>query len=134
MITTQRLEEKYISLLSNSVIVNDVEAKSSFDLSQQNADLGYVMQSYFTIPDTAVTVTDKAVDITVPTDNSQLANGAGYLVANDIANKADKATTLEGYGIADAYTSAQTDTAIANAVGQFVEASEEEINAMFPTA
>ena len=61
MITTQRLEEKYISLLSNSVIVNDVEAKSSFDLSQQNADLGYVMQSYFTIPDTAVTVTDKEI-------------------------------------------------------------------------
>ena len=79
----------------------------------------------------AVTVTDKAVDITVPTDNSQLANGAGYLVANDIANKADKATTLEGYGIADAYTSAQTDTAIANAVGQFVECSEEEINNLF---
>lgn len=82
----------------------------------------------------AVTVTDKAVDITVPTDNAQLANGAGYLVESDVANKADKATTLEGYGIADAYTSAQTDTAIANAVGQFVECSEEEINAMFPTA
>src|SRR5690554_1792381 len=61
MITTQRLEEKYIYLLSNSVIVNDVEAKSSFDLSQQNADLGYVMQSYFTIPDTAVTVTDREI-------------------------------------------------------------------------
>ena len=82
----------------------------------------------------AVTITNKAVDITVPTDNAQLANGAGYLVANDVANKADKATTLGGYGITDAYTSAQTDTAIANAVGQFVEASEEEINAMFPTA
>ena len=79
----------------------------------------------------AVTITDKAVDITVPTDNAQLANGAGYLVESDVANKADKATTLAGYGIADAYTSAQTDTAIANAVGQFVEASEEEINNLF---
>lgn len=80
---------------------------------------------------TAVTVTDKAVDIFVPTDNAQLTNGAKYLVAADIANKADKATTLAGYGIADAYTSAQTDTAIANAVGQFVEVSEEEINQLF---
>lgn len=79
----------------------------------------------------ALTVTDKAVDVAVPTDNAELTNGAGYLVASDIANKADKATTLAGYGIADAYTSAQTDTAIANAVGQFVEASEEEINALF---
>lgn len=61
MITTQRLEEKYVSLLSNSVIVNDIEAKTSFDLSQQNSDLGYVMQSYFTIPDSAVTVTDKEI-------------------------------------------------------------------------
>lgn len=80
---------------------------------------------------TVVTVTDKAVDIAVPTDNSQLANGAGYLVASDVANKADKATTLAGYGIADAYTSAQTDTAIANAMEQFVEASEEDINGLF---
>ena len=80
---------------------------------------------------TAVTVTGKAVDISVPTDNAQLTNGAGYLVANDIANKADKATTLAGYGITDAYTSAQTDTAIANAVGQFVECSEEDINGLF---
>ena len=61
MVITQRLEEKYISLLSNAVIVNDVEAKTSFDLSQQNAELGYVMQSYFTIPDSAVTITDKEI-------------------------------------------------------------------------
>lgn len=80
---------------------------------------------------TAVTVTDKAVDIAVPTDNAQLANGAGYLVASDIANKADKATTLAGYGIADAYTSAQTDTAIANAMANFVECSEKEVLALF---
>lgn len=79
----------------------------------------------------ALTVTGKAVDISVPTDNVQLANGAGYLVATDIANKADKATTLAGYGIADAYTSAQTDTAIANAMAQFVEVSEQEINDLF---
>ena len=61
MVLTQRLEEKYISLLSNAVIVNDLEAKTSFDLSRQNADIAYVMQSYFTIPDSAVTVTDKEI-------------------------------------------------------------------------
>lgn len=80
---------------------------------------------------TAVTVTDKAVDIVVPTDNAQLTNGAKYLVAADVANKADKATTLAGYGITDAYTSAQTDTAIANAMANFVECSEEEVLALF---
>lgn len=79
----------------------------------------------------ALTVTGKAVDISVPVDNSELTNGAGYLVASDIANKADKGTTLASYGIADAYTSVQTDTAIANAMAQFVECSEEDINGLF---
>lgn len=80
---------------------------------------------------TAVTVENKAVNIVVPTDNAELANGAGYLVAADIANKADKGTTLASYGIADAYTSAQTDTAIANAIGQFEECTTAEIEALF---
>lgn len=31
-------------------------------------------------------------------------DGKGFLVASDIANKADKATTLSGYGITNAYT------------------------------
>lgn len=80
---------------------------------------------------TAVTITGKAVDISVPVDNSELTNGAGYLVAGDIANKADKATTLSGYGIADAYTKTEADTAIANAFGQFEECSEADINGLF---
>lgn len=80
---------------------------------------------------TALEITGKAVDISVPTNNNQLENGAGYLVAGDIANKADKATTLAGYGITDAYTTAQVDGAIATAIGQFVECSEAEINALF---
>ena len=61
MVKTQRLEEKYISLLTNSVIVNDIEAKKTFDLSQQNADVEFVMKSYFTVPDSTVTATDKEI-------------------------------------------------------------------------
>jgi hypothetical protein len=80
---------------------------------------------------TALTITGKAVDIAVPTKVSELTNDVPYLVAADIANKANKATTLAGYGITDAYTSTQTDTAIANAMAQFVEVSEQEILDMF---
>lgn len=80
---------------------------------------------------TALTITDKAVNVVVPTDNAELSNGAGYLVANDIANKADKATTLAGYGIADAYTKTETDSAISTAMAQFVECSQEEIESLF---
>lgn len=40
-------------------------------------------------------------------------DGKGFLTEHqDISNKADKATTLEGYGITDAYTKTQTDSQI----------------------
>lgn len=61
MVRTQRLEEKYISLLSNAIIANDVEAKAAFNYSQQNADMEYAMKSYFTVPDSTVNVTDEEV-------------------------------------------------------------------------
>ncbi len=61
MIKYQRLEEKYTSLLSSAVMVNDAEAKTAFDLSQQNADMTYVLQNYFTIPDSVVNVTDQEI-------------------------------------------------------------------------
>ncbi|WP_294082300.1 peptidylprolyl isomerase [Proteiniphilum sp. UBA5384] len=61
MVRTQRLEEKYISLLSNAVVVNDAEAKNTFELSQKNADIEYALKSFFTVPDSAVTVTDNEV-------------------------------------------------------------------------
>jgi len=61
LIKYQRLEEKYRTLLASAVMVNDMEAKTSFDLSQQNADLTYVVQNYYTIPDTLVTVEDSEI-------------------------------------------------------------------------
>lgn len=39
-------------------------------------------------------------------------DGKGFLVASDIANKADKATTLAGYGITDAYTKTEVDNKV----------------------
>lgn len=42
----------------------------------------------------------------------------GTAVASAISGKANKATTLSGYGITDAYTKTQTDSAIATAVGK----------------
>ncbi len=53
----------------------------------------------------------------IPENVSELNNDAGYLTQHqDISGKADKATTLEGYGITNAYTTEQTDTKIAAAV------------------
>lgn len=57
---------------------------------------------------------------TAETKVQELANGQVTTNKNDIASlksgKADKSTTLSGYGIADAYTKSQTDSAIATAV------------------
>ena len=57
---------------------------------------------------------DKAVDIT---------SGVNGLIATGIAGKADKAQTLEGYGITDAYTKAQTDTKISEQIAAAKHAS-----------
>lgn len=45
---------------------------------------------------TALTVTDKAVDVTVPTDNKDLANGAGYQTATQVSD-AIKAAVASAY-------------------------------------
>ena len=59
------------------------------------------------VGDSNATITDKKADIT---------SGVNGLITAGIAGKADKATTLEGYGITDAYTKAQTDTKISEQI------------------
>lgn len=53
----------------------------------------------------------------IPSKTSELTNDSGYLTEHqDISGKADKSTTLAGYGIGDAYTKTEVDDAIANAI------------------
>lgn len=49
---------------------------------------------------------------------ASLAKADSALQAADVENKADKATTLEGYGITDAYTKDEVDTAVGAKVAQ----------------
>lgn len=55
------LQEKYNALISNTMVANSAEAKRQFDLNNTTIDLNYVLQPYFTVHDTAVTVTDKEI-------------------------------------------------------------------------
>lgn len=41
---------------------------------------------------------------------------SGFATKEEVAGKADKATTLAGYGIGDAYTKSEVDAAIASAI------------------
>lgn len=61
MVKYQRLQEKYNALLSNAVMVNDVEAKSNFEYSNKNADIAYSVKNYFSVPDSVVSVSDQEI-------------------------------------------------------------------------
>lgn len=117
--------------LTNELKANYDAAYTHSQVAHAPADAQANVIESVKVNGTALTVTGKAVDISVPTKVSELTNDVPYLVAADIAGKADKATTLAGYGITDAYTTTQTDTAISNAMAQFVECSEEEIQSLF---
>lgn len=57
----------------------------------------------------------------IPTKTSDLTNDSGFLTQHqDISGKADKATTLSGYGITNAYTKSEMDTALSAKAGTAV--------------
>ena len=58
-------------------------------------------------------------NITVPTKVSDLTNDSGFIA--DVSGKADKATTLSGYGITDAYTKTQVDKKVSDLVNSAPE-------------
>lgn len=71
--------------------------------------------------DLAKTLETYALKTDIPTKTSDLTNDSGFLtnipseyvteteLNNELQDKADKATTLSGYGISDAYTKTETD-------------------------
>ena len=87
---------------------------------------GYIISRKFTasewgawdfIPDSkrvvamiSAAIAGKADSSAIPTKTSQLNNDSGFLTQHqDISGKADKSTTLSGYGITDAYTKGYID-------------------------
>ena len=60
-IKRQRLESKYTTLLSKAISANALEAKAAFDESVENSDIVYAMQSYSTIPDSTIAVSDSEI-------------------------------------------------------------------------
>ncbi|MFV0467409.1 MAG: peptidylprolyl isomerase [Dysgonomonas sp.] len=61
MIKYQRLEEKYTSLFAGALLVNNIEAKASFESTKKSADIAYVVQRYSAVPDSTITVTDAEI-------------------------------------------------------------------------
>lgn len=74
---------------------------------------------------TTCEITEKGISLTIPTGTLADLDEVGTenlstALAALINGKADKATTLAGYGITDAYTKSEADNAISTAVGQAV--------------
>lgn len=60
-IKQQRLEQKYATLLSKAIAANTIDAKEVFNETAENSDIIYVMQSYSTIPDSTIQVSDSEI-------------------------------------------------------------------------
>ena len=60
-IKRQRLESKYTTLLSKAIAANALDAKAGFDEAVENSDIVYAMQSYATIPDSTIAVSDSEI-------------------------------------------------------------------------
>ena len=60
-IKRQRLESKYTTLLSKAISANALDAKAAYDEAVENSDIVYAMQSYSTIPDSTIAVSDSEI-------------------------------------------------------------------------
>ncbi|MDR0349076.1 MAG: SurA N-terminal domain-containing protein [Tannerella sp.] len=57
----QRLQDKYAALLTKAIVANPLDARDAFDNTQTNSDIVYAMQSYRTIPDSTINVSDSEI-------------------------------------------------------------------------
>jgi peptidyl-prolyl cis-trans isomerase D len=58
----QRMEQKYTTLLSKAVSANKLDAKNAYDGAAVNSNINYVMQSYSSIPDSLVSVSNAEIE------------------------------------------------------------------------
>ncbi|RHJ85484.1 peptidylprolyl isomerase [Parabacteroides sp. AM08-6] len=61
-IKSQRLEQKYSTLLSKAISANKLDAKDAFDASAVSSDIIYAMQSYASIPDSTIQVSKSEIE------------------------------------------------------------------------
>lgn len=98
-------------------------ALGTLDVSDTAVSGKYVSQ--VTETDGKIAVTRASLPTSLPasdTTSTYSATGTapvnGKAVASAISNKADKSTTLSGYGITNAYTKTEVDSAISDAIGE----------------
>ncbi len=61
-IKLQRMEQKYSSLISKAISTNSLDAKEAYNASSINSNILYAMQSYNSIPDSAVNINKNEIE------------------------------------------------------------------------
>jgi peptidyl-prolyl cis-trans isomerase D len=92
-IAEQKLQEKFSSLLVSGLVVNSLDAKAAFDDNAVSVDFNFVTQSFNSIPDTDVEVSDAEVaklyelrKNTFKQDHSKIIN---YIAVNILPSETD---------------------------------------------
>lgn len=131
---TKKLDKTGLSQVWSKIVANFVAKESGKSLitdelieklSGMNADGEANKIDKISVNGVECEITDKGISLTIPKgkladlDEVGQDNLSSALTAI-IAGKAEKATTLSGYGIADAYTKDEADAAISTVVGQKV--------------
>jgi len=60
-VKTSILQEKYNTLIAKAITANSLEAKMSYDSRKTSVDVAYVVQPYFTMPDSLVSVSNSDI-------------------------------------------------------------------------
>lgn len=111
-----------------------VDLTTMWDSLRENNALNVIHISHIpSIPTTKIENFASSVENLIPTNVSQFTNDAGFITASAIANKADKATTLAGYGITDGVKAVAYggDAITYNAVGYASSTNGTAFNGLF---
>jgi len=100
------------------------KAKTSFDtmLNSITDGITYVVEYNSITGFTAMPATDFAMAVNIPTNNTQLSNGMGFITASGVpaqtwSSIASKPTTIADYGITDSYTDTKARAAFTAGTG-----------------
>ena len=118
--TTSQLPSKTSQLTNDSDFTTNAKLATKQDTINDLATIRSGASKGATAVQPA-TLNSYAKTSAIPTKTSQLTNDSGFLTSTDISNKADKATTLSGYGIKDAYTKTQVDKKVSDLVNSAPE-------------
>ena len=100
--STNPVQNKIVAAKLNEIVAGKADKANSLS--------GYGIKNAYNKTEVDYALASKADSSAIPTKTSQLNNDSGFLTQHqDISGKADKSTTLAGYGITDAYTKTQTD-------------------------